>query len=118
MLLEVVKYGHPVLRKKGARVEAITPDIKKLIADMFETTEAKHGVGLAAQQVGKALQLTNILRDIDEDAAIGRLYLPREALQSAGVTATSPLAVVADARVGAACVFVAERAREHFVRAR
>lgn len=73
---------------------------------------------LLAHHLGKALQLTNILRDIDEDAAIGRLYLPREALQSAGVTATSPLAVVADARVGAACVFVAERAREHFVRAR
>jgi len=60
MILDVVKYGHPALRQKGARVEAITPDIKKLFADMFETMEAKHGVGLAAQQVGKALQLTVI----------------------------------------------------------
>ena len=60
MILEVVKYGHPVLRQKGARIEKITPEIKKLIADMFETMHANHGVGLAAQQVGQALQLTVI----------------------------------------------------------
>ena len=60
MILKVVKYGHPVLRKKGARIEAITPEIKKLIADMFETMYAHKGVGLAAQQVGHALQLTVI----------------------------------------------------------
>jgi len=60
MLLDVVKYGHPILRKKGVRIEATTSDIKKLIADMFETMEAKHGVGLAAQQVGHPLQLTVI----------------------------------------------------------
>src|SRR5581483_10767449 len=57
MLLNVVKYGHPVLRQKGARVEALTPAIKKLIADMYETMQENHGVGLAAQQVGEALQL-------------------------------------------------------------
>jgi peptide deformylase len=60
MILTVVKYGHPVLRQKGAAIEKITPDIKKLIADMFETMHERHGVGLAAQQIGKALQLTVI----------------------------------------------------------
>ena len=60
MILEIVKYGHPVLRKKGAKIENITPEIKKLIADMFETMEENHGVGLAAQQVGVAKQLTVI----------------------------------------------------------
>ena len=60
MILEIVKYGHPVLRKKGERIESITTEIKKLIADMFETMEASHGVGLAAQQVGVARQLTVI----------------------------------------------------------
>src|SRR5208282_3118591 len=60
MILPVIKYGHPALRQKGARIEAVTPEIKKLIADMFETMAAKHGVGLAAQQVGRALQLTVI----------------------------------------------------------
>jgi len=58
MILEVVKYGHPALRQKGSRVEKITPDIQKLIADMFETMLAAKGVGLAAPQVGRALQLT------------------------------------------------------------
>jgi len=60
MILEVVKYGHPVLRQKGARIEKVTPDVKKLINDMFETMNANHGVGLAAQQVGQALQVTVI----------------------------------------------------------
>ncbi len=46
-----------MLRQKGARVEKITPEIKHLVADMFETMYEAHGVGLAAQQVGKALQL-------------------------------------------------------------
>ena len=60
MILEIVKYGHPILRQKGAAIEKITPEIKKLIADMFETMRERHGVGLAAQQIGKALQLTVI----------------------------------------------------------
>jgi peptide deformylase len=58
MILEIVKYGHPTLRQKGTRIEKITPEIKRLIADMFETMHERHGVGLAAQQVGHALQLT------------------------------------------------------------
>jgi peptide deformylase len=60
MILEVVKYGQPVLRQKGAKIESVTPEIKKLIADMFETMNENHGVGLAAQQVGVAKQLTVI----------------------------------------------------------
>jgi peptide deformylase len=57
MPLTVVKYGTPVLRQKGARIESITPAIKQLAADMLETTYAYRGIGLAAQQVGVALQL-------------------------------------------------------------
>jgi len=60
MLLPVLNYGHPMLRQKGARIEKITPPIKKLIADMLETMYSAAGVGLAAQQVGHALQLTVI----------------------------------------------------------
>jgi peptide deformylase len=67
MILPVVKYGHPVLRQKGELIKKITPEIKQLIADMFETMHANHGVGLAAQQVGRALQLTVIdVRDAKE----------------------------------------------------
>lgn len=58
MILPVVKYGHPVLRRKGARIESVTQEIRQLIADMFETMAASKGIGLAAQQVGQALQLT------------------------------------------------------------
>jgi peptide deformylase len=60
MVLDVVKYGHPVLRERGGRIKAITPEITQLIADMFETMHAAKGVGLAAQQIGRALQLTVI----------------------------------------------------------
>lgn len=60
MILEVVKFGTPVLRQKGARVETITPTIKQLIGDMLETMYAYKGIGLAAHQVGVPIQLTVI----------------------------------------------------------
>lgn len=60
MSLKVVNYGHPVLRKKGAQITEMTDELKQLIEDMLDTMEAEHGVGLAAQQVGHALQLTVI----------------------------------------------------------
>src|SRR5437588_12709793 len=60
MILEVVKYGTPVLRQKGSRIETVTPTIEKLAADMFETMYAYKGIGLAAQQVGVPVQLTVI----------------------------------------------------------
>ena len=50
---------------------------------------------MLAHHLGRALQLTNILRDLDEDAERGRLYLPREALVAAGMTDFSPRAVLA-----------------------
>ena len=60
MILEVVKFGHPVLRQKGAKVEVFDSDVRRLIADMLDTMYAAKGVGLAAQQVGQALQITVI----------------------------------------------------------
>ena len=60
MKLPIVQYGHPVLRQKGARIEKITPEIEQLIQDMLDTMYHEKGVGLAAQQVGRALQLTVI----------------------------------------------------------
>jgi peptide deformylase len=67
MILEVVKYGHPTLRKKGAHITSVTPAIKELIKNMFETMYAARGIGLAAQQVGEALQVTVI--DVREASA-------------------------------------------------
>ncbi len=60
MVLEICQYGHPVLREKGAPVAEITPEIRQLAADMIETMYAANGVGLAAQQIGRALTLTVI----------------------------------------------------------
>ena len=58
MILPIVHYGHPVLRQKGAEIRSISKSIQKLAKDMIETMHAANGVGLAAQQVGQALQLT------------------------------------------------------------
>jgi peptide deformylase len=60
MILEIVKYGDPVLRAKGALVAEITDEIKTLAANMLETMRAANGVGLAAQQVGKPIKMTVI----------------------------------------------------------
>jgi presqualene diphosphate synthase len=72
---------------------------------------------LLAHHLGRALQLTNILRDIDEDAALGRLYLPRENLFHAGITSNDPAKVVADRALPKACLPLAERAKMHFAQA-
>ena len=58
MIRKVVQYGHPALRKKGERVETITPAIRALIQDLLETMAAAHGIGLAAQQIDEAAQVT------------------------------------------------------------
>jgi presqualene diphosphate synthase len=70
-----------------------------------------------AHHLGRALQLTNILRDIDEDAVVGRLYLPREALELANIKATDPNIVASSPHLAPACSFIVERARGHFSRA-
>ena len=72
---------------------------------------------LLAHHLGHALQLTNILRDVDEDAAIGRLYLPRERLVQVGITSTEPLEVISDPALPKVCAPLVERARMHFEKA-
>ncbi len=67
-----------------------------------------------AHHLGRALQLTNILRDIDEDAAIGRVYLPREYLRGADVTSLDPRTIAADPRIDAACRLVAQLAHGYY----
>jgi len=69
---------------------------------------------LLAHHLGRALQLTNILRDIDEDAGLGRLYLPRESLLLAGITSDNPQKVTADRALPKVCLPLAERAKKHF----
>ncbi len=57
MSLPIVHYNDPVLRKKGARVTKFDPVLAALAADMVATMHDAEGIGLAAQQVGRALQL-------------------------------------------------------------
>ena len=72
---------------------------------------------LLAHHLGRALQLTNILRDIDEDATLGRLYLPREALLHAGITSDDPDRVIAERALPKVCLPLAQRAKTHFEKA-
>jgi phytoene synthase len=78
--------------------------------------EERDGLALA-HHLGRALQLTNILRDLDEDASIGRLYLPTQVLRTAGICATDPASVLASPALGTVCANIVERARGHFAQA-
>lgn len=60
MILEIVKYGDPVLRVKGARIGEPVEELRPLVDDMIDTMREANGVGLAAQQIGKPLQLAVI----------------------------------------------------------
>jgi len=67
-----------------------------------------------AEHLGRALQLTNILRDIDEDAERGRLYLPREALEHHAVETREPLAVIRHPAIDKVCTELAAEAHRRF----
>ncbi|MBI0435384.1 presqualene diphosphate synthase HpnD [Roseomonas sp. KE0001] len=95
--------------------DRVASAVGRLSTRVFGMEEAP---GLAlARDLGRALQLTNILRDLDEDAAIGRLYLPAELLRQAGIESDDPATVLADARVEAACRVLAGRAEAYFATA-
>jgi len=70
-----------------------------------------------AHHLGRALQLTNILRDLAEDAQRNRLYLPQELLTKNGITSNDPASVLSDPRLAAVCMDLAAIAREHFQQA-
>ncbi len=86
--------------------------VGRLSARAFGMPQAE-GQGLA-HHLGRALQLTNILRDLDEDAALGRLYLPREDLRAAGIGEAESRAILANPALGRACAPVIARAKMHF----
>ncbi|MFM9829099.1 MAG: presqualene diphosphate synthase HpnD [Sphingomonas sp.] len=75
----------------------------------------EHDTGIAlAHHLGRALQFTNILRDIDEDAEIGRVYLAREHLEAAGVALETPAQLARDPGVDAAARALAAKAQAHY----
>lgn len=60
MILPIVKYGHPVLRQKGLPIDPAMKGLEKIIEDMLETMNEAGGIGLAAHQISKGIQLTVI----------------------------------------------------------
>jgi len=89
VILEIVKCGHPILREKGQRIDCVTPELRQLVTDMIETMRVANGVGLAAQQIGRALMLAVI------DATSSEL--PSELIingQLQNLTAWMPLVLV------------------------
>jgi len=75
--------------------------------------ERQAGLALA-HHLGRALQLTNILRDLDEDAGMGRLYLPREALRDVGIISTEPRTVLSHPLIEQACAVLVAMAKVEF----
>ena len=72
MILPIIAYGAPILRKKAVDITPDYPQLDKLIADMWETMYASNGVGLAAPQVNRDIRLfvvdsTTIFENLDED---------------------------------------------------
>jgi phytoene synthase len=96
--------------------DRVASAVGRLSIKIFGMEEAP-GFALA-HHLGRALQLTNILRDVDEDAAIGRLYLPREYLADAGITALDPKAIIARPCIDGVCRRVAKLAHGHYDAAR
>ena len=72
MKLPIVRYGDPILRTKGRRIAAVDAHVRELAANMIETMHLANGIGLAAQQVGEALQLTvvDVSRAEDQESTM------------------------------------------------
>ena len=105
----------PAMAKLDLYCDRVASAVGRLSVRIFGMDD---GPGEAlAFHLGRALQLTNILRDLDEDAGMGRLYLPRELLEAAGITSDNPVAVVSDPRVDAASRALAAEARKHYAAA-
>ncbi len=95
--------------------DRVASAVGRLSVRIFGVSD-RNGVELA-HHLGRALQKTNILRDIDEDAAMGRLYIPREKLEAAGIVTTDPHVVAAHPALPRACAPLVEEARIHFAEA-
>ncbi len=105
----------PALATLDLYCDRVASAVGRLSVRVFGMEDAP-GEALAFH-LGRGLQLTNIIRDIDEDAGIGRLYLAREWLDDAGIAGDDPAAVVADPRVDAAARCGAALAHEHYAAA-
>ena len=92
--------------------DCVASSVGRLSINVFGMDEAP-GFALA-HHLGRALQLTNILRDLDEDAELGRLYLPREFLDQASIAIDKPLQAIAHPAIDPVCRGLAELAERHY----
>ena len=113
MEMDVVGDGRaPDLRTLDLYCDRVASAVGRLSVKVFGMEE---GPGFElAHHLGRALQLTNILRDLDEDAGLDRLYLPQEYLSDAGLRTRDPVAAIANPAVDVACRKVAVLAHQHY----
>jgi phytoene synthase len=102
----------PELRTLDLYCDRVASAVGRLSVKVFGMEDAA-GVTLS-YHLGRALQLTNILRDLDKDAETGRLYLPRDYLAEAGIVETEPKAVIAHRSIDTVCRRLAALAHEHY----
>lgn len=105
----------PDLAKLDRYCDRVASAVGRLSVRAFGAAEPQ--ADQVAHHLGRALQLTNILRDLAEDAERGRLYLPREELAAAGITTRIPAEIVAHPNLPQACRAVAALAKRHFASA-
>lgn len=87
MILPIVAYGDPVLRKKGSKVDPDYPGLDTLIFNMWETMYEAHGVGLAAPQVGRSINLFIIdtgAFDDEKTTARQQVFINAEIIEETG----------------------------------
>jgi phytoene synthase len=106
----------PALAELDLYCDRVASAVGRLSVRIFGTDIA--AADRVAAALGRALQLTNILRDLAEDAARGRLYLPRELLSAQGIAEIEPAAMLRDPRLAAVCEKLADLAERHFAEAR
>ncbi|MDH3232993.1 MAG: presqualene diphosphate synthase HpnD [Alphaproteobacteria bacterium] len=102
----------PSMAELDSYCDRVASAVGRLSVRAFGSSEPQSAD--VARHLGRALQLTNILRDLNEDAERGRLYLPSEFLDAAGIETRDPIAVLAHSNLGVACERLAEVAREHY----
>ncbi len=95
MILPIIAYGSPVLKKKAEVIPQDFPQLQKLIDDMFDTMYSAHGVGLAAPQIGQSVRLFVIdctpFSDDEEDGednkhlkGLKKIFINAEMLEESG----------------------------------
>ncbi|MFQ5676547.1 MAG: peptide deformylase [bacterium] len=82
--LEIIKYGHPILRLKAEEIKTVDDSIRTLADEMIATMEIAEGIGLAAPQVAKPLALCVVNTGLIEDGAAPRTYINPVILRNEG----------------------------------